>query len=180
MKPVVIGFSGKISSGKSTLVSTVANSLGFARASFGDYVRSVAGERGLDDSREQLQAVGESLVNGDVTQFCLSVLAQAGWLDGQPLIVDGIRHRQVLETMKQLVAPLPFLLVFVQTDEAVREERLRREEDIKQGWLQQIDAHSTEVQVQSVLSNLADLTVDGSKSIEELTREILYWAKGIS
>jgi cytidylate kinase len=175
MKAIVIGFSGGISSGKSTLSKSVANSLDIVRVSFGDRVRAIAREMGLSESREQLQALGESLIDKDLNQFCLSVLAQAEWRSSQSLIVDGIRHLQVLEMLRKLVDPLPMLLVYVRTEEAVRAERQLRREGMEQKQLQYIDNHSTETQVHNVLQNHSDLTVDGSQSVEEASQIILHW-----
>jgi cytidylate kinase len=175
MKAIVIGFSGGISSGKSTLSKSLANSLDIVRVSFGDRVRAIAKDMGLSESREQLQALGESLIDKDLDQFCLSVLTQAEWQSGQSLIVDGIRHLQVLEMVSQLVAPLPMLLVYVSTEEAVRVERQLSKEGMEQKQLQYIDTHSTEIQVHNVLQDHADLIVDGSISVEEASQIILNW-----
>jgi dephospho-CoA kinase len=77
MKPIVVGFAGSIASGKSTLSIEVASSLEWQRVSFGDYVRTVAQSQGLGDSREMLQAVGASLINQGMEQFCKAVLYSA-------------------------------------------------------------------------------------------------------
>ena len=85
MKPIVLAFAGAIRSGKSELSSGVAGTLGWARVSFGDYVREVAQQRGLDSTREALQAIGVSLIAEGWEQFCRSVLSQAHWQAGQPM-----------------------------------------------------------------------------------------------
>jgi adenylate kinase family enzyme len=177
MKPVVLGFAGSIASGKSTLSIEVALSLKWQRVSFGDYVRTVAQHQGLGESREVLQTVGASLVNRGIEQFCSSVLAQVNWKPGQPLVVDGIRHAEVVSTLHRLVTPSKLLLVFLAVNESIREARL-----IEKGLtycedLQQIETHSTEVQVQTVLSKMADLTVDSTRKIEELVKEIVTWVQ---
>ena len=175
MKPIVLGFAGSIASGKSTLSIEVAKALGWQRVSFGDYVRTVANCQGLRESREVLQAVGASLINQGVEQFCKSVLEQLNWKPGQPLVVDGIRHAEVVLTLRRLVAPSEFLLIFVMVNESTRETRLIEKGLTHWGQLQQIEAHSTEVQVQTVLLEMADLTVDNTREIKELVEEILMW-----
>ncbi|MFH7026652.1 MAG: AAA family ATPase [Heteroscytonema crispum UTEX LB 1556] len=177
MKPVVLGFAGSIASGKSTLSIEVALSLKWQRVSFGDYVRTVAQRQGLGESREVLQIVGASVVNQGIEQFCSSVLAQVNWKPGQPLVVDGIRHAEVVSTLHRLVTPSKLLLVFVAVNESIREARL-----IEKGLtycedLQHIETHSTEVQVQTVLSKMADFTVDSTRKIEELVKEIVTWVQ---
>lgn len=175
MKPIVLGFAGSIASGKSTLSVEVASSLGWECVSFGDYVRTVAQHQGLGTSREVLQSVGASLINQGMEQFCSSVLAQANWKPGQPLVVDGIRHVEVASMLRRLVAPSELLLVFVAVNESIREVRLIEKGLAQREELQQIEAHSTEAQVQTVLLGMADLIVDNTRTIKELVKEILTW-----
>jgi dephospho-CoA kinase len=54
MNPAVVGFSGRIASGKSAISKALAADIGCRRVSFGDYVRKVAAERGLAPTREAL------------------------------------------------------------------------------------------------------------------------------
>ncbi|MFP5274121.1 AAA family ATPase [Coleofasciculus sp.] len=175
MKPLVLGFSGKIASGKSILSTEVASCLGWQRVSFGDYVRSVAQRQGLGESREALQAVGVSLVDQGMEQFCRSVLSQVNWKPGQPLVVDGIRHAGIVPILRQIVAPLKLSLIFIAVNESTRNARLMDRGLTNWEQQQQIETHSTEAQVQTVLPAIADLTVDGNRTIEELVVEIVRW-----
>nr|MDZ8016369.1 AAA family ATPase [Nostoc sp. ZfuVER08] len=180
MKPVILGFAGSIASGKSTLSIEVASSLGWQRVSFGDYVQTVAQRQGLGESREALQAVGATLVNQGMEQFCRAVLAQVDWEPGQPLVVDGIRHAEILSTLRRLVAPSELFLVFVAVNDSTREARLiERGLTHREQW-QQFEAHSTETQVQTVLRAIADFTVDSTQKIEELVKEIVKWVQQLS
>lgn len=175
MKPIVLGFAGSIASGKSTLSTEVASSLSWQRVGFGDYVRTVAQRQGLGESREVLQAVGASLLNQGIEQFCGAVLKQVDWAPGQPLVVDGIRHAEIVSTLRRLVAPSELLLVFVTVNESTREARLiERGLTHREQW-QQFEAHSTEAQVQTVLREMADFTADSTQKIEELVKEIVTW-----
>lgn len=177
MKPIVLSFAGSIASGKSTLSIEVASSLGWQRVSFGDYVRTVAQRQGLGESREVLQAVGATLVNQGMEQFCRAVLAQVNWQPRQPLVVDGIRHAEVVSALRRLVAPSKLLLVFVAVNESTREARLIERGLTHQEQWQQFETHSTEAQVQTVLREMANLTVDSTRKIEELVKEIVMWVQ---
>ena len=137
---MILGFSGKIKSGKTTVAEAVASELGIARASFGDYVRSVAYERGLDkNDRDTLQNVGESLIQSGWTQFCTDVLEAANWRGGDSIVVDGIRHEQAIVTIKEITTPQPFRLVHVEVADELRLERLGK----NSSDLAKMDAHST-------------------------------------
>jgi hypothetical protein len=176
MTNTVLAFSGGIRSGKSTVSTGVAKALGCLRVSFGNYVRTITQLRGLEDCRKNWQAVGESLIQEDLNQFCAAVLAQAAWEPGGPLVVDGVRHVEVAEALKCLVSPSGLRLIYIHTDDESRERRFRdHSPDGKP--LGQLDQHSTEVQVKTELRRLADLVVDGTRPPEALIREIAAWAE---
>lgn len=177
MKPIVVGFAGSIASGKSTLSIEVASSLKWQRVSFGDYVRTVAQSQGRGGSREVLQAVGASLINQGMEKFCKAVLAQVNWQPGQPLVVDGIRHNEIIPVLRQIVTPLDFRLVFVGVNDLIREARLvERGLNNCEQW-QHFETHSTEEQVQTVLPAMANLTVNSTGKIKDLVLEIVMWVQ---
>lgn len=60
---IVVGFSGRIKSGKTTLSARVAELMGWPYTSFGDYVRKVARLRRRPELREILQEIGQELVD---------------------------------------------------------------------------------------------------------------------
>ena len=175
MKPIVLGFAGKIASGKSTLSKEISQHLGWQYISFGDYVRTVARSRNLEESREVLQNLGASLIDLGVEKFCQSVLAQVNWKPLQPLVIDGIRHVEVVKILRRIISPLEFRLVFICIDEKILNARLNERNIIHYQNYQDIETHSTEVQVQNLLPTIADLTVDGTKKTEELVQEIVSW-----
>ncbi len=174
MAAVVVGIIGKIRSGKSSLSRGLSEKLSWPFVSFGDEVRSVARQRGLDPSRETLQEIGEELVATSAQEFCEAVIAQAEWQPGQSLVIDGIRHLKIVEILRDLVRPSVLRLVYVKTADHVREGRLADELKDRQE-LSRIEHHSTEVQVGTILPSLADLVVDGAKPLNSLIREIRTW-----
>jgi len=175
LEPVVIGFAGRIGSGKSTLSMEVAKMLGWPRASFGDYLRSVAKGSGLDESREVLQELGASLIEKGVEDFCRAVLAHYKWSAGEPLVIDGIRHAEVVEALRKVVAPLEVRIVYVDVGDDKRLERLRRMDESMPGKFKEIESHSTEQQVKELLPALADLRLAGDRPVSELVSVIVDW-----
>lgn len=173
LEPCVVGFSGRTGSGKSTISERLARELAWPRASFGDFVRSVAKRRGLDsDSRPVLQAIGESLISEGWPKFCLDVLSATNWRSGSPLVVDGIRHVEAIGELTRIVAPLQFVHVHVALDEQIRADRLRQRsvEARQQG---EDESHSTEDAVRKHLPQVADLTIDGAASPESIVAEVI-------
>jgi cytidylate kinase len=176
---VVLGFSGKRGSGKSTISQSVADALDWRRAGFGDYVRGEAKRRYLDESLENLQAIGEELVTRGPETFCRAVLRQADWEPGDSLVVDGIRHAEIVAVLRAVIAPDQFRLVYISLAEDVREARLSERDNIPRGAGRGYDAHSTESQVES-LSRIADLVVDGNLPDSKITETIARWVQHTS
>ena len=122
--PKVVAFAGKIGSGKTTITKSLADLLAWPRASFGDYVREAARQRGMKDTREVLQVLGTEILRADPRNFCQSVLAHCGWNAGQNLLIDGLRHEETIEIIKGLTHATTVSIVFVKISEEVRLERL--------------------------------------------------------
>jgi hypothetical protein len=182
LAPAVVGFGGAALSGKSFLSLGIAERFGWKRASFGDYVRSVAEGRGLAANRENLQAVGEELVAGDVQGFCSAVLTRAGWQPGSSAAIDGVRHMNVVNALRELVAPLPFLLVVARASQTTRTRRLNERKHSAPGILEadtvaRISAHSTEREALAVLPAAADLTVNTDSGEVSVVEEVASWLR---
>lgn len=171
MGNTVVGFSGGIASGKSSLSSAVAQATGWPRTSFGGYVRNIAAQRGIEPTRENCQAIGEELIGADICRFCENVLAQVSWSPGEPLVIDGIRHLEVADLLAGMVGTTDFVLVYVELARAERGARLKSRDGEPQP-LEQFERHSTEAQV-SELRVRADLVVDGDRPIEQLTDAVV-------
>ena len=174
MKSIIIGFAGKISSGKTTISAAVAEALNWPRASFGDYVRGLARERGLEESREVLQEIGASLVENP-DEFCLSVLMLADWKPGQNLVVDGVRHVKIIDALRRVTKPSRVFLVFVKIDERVRKKRLLDDRNAGKQVALGYEAHTTEADVNTVLPAMADLMADGAHPVPDLVNQIVAW-----
>jgi dephospho-CoA kinase len=175
LEPMVLGLSGPSGTGKTTVAKAIARTLGWPLASFGDYVRTVARTQGLDDSsRDVLEGLGELLVEEDVERFCRSVLTHFKWKSGEPLVIEGIRHQQVAETLRKLAAPMDFRIVYLEVDDETRRLRLRqrgtREEEVAR-----MHEHPTERLVKEQIPQIADLTLPATKPVDELVKEIVNW-----
>lgn len=159
----IICFSGGIGSGKSTLSLELSKKIGWKATSFGNFLRNLAFERKLDPSRENLQFLGEEMISNGTDNFCNSVLRFCNWVQIENLIIDGIRHSEILESIKRTTKPSNVFLVYIELDLADRSSRLPEQEKNK---LAQYETHSTELQVKSNLKKLSDLIIDGNQSVD--------------
>lgn len=173
---IALGISGRIGSGKTSLAVVLAERLHCPRASFGDYVRSVATDRGLDaNQRDVLQEVGDDLIASGWDAFCSAVLASAGYSDGS-VVVDGIRHSDAAKTIRKLVAPTAWKLVAVESDDSIRRSRMaaRGVDDV---GTRQADAHPNEGEVAAVMAS-AGLTVSSDSTVADAAEVIMNWLTG--
>jgi hypothetical protein len=170
----VVALSGRIGSGKSSLAAAVAEQLGAPCVSFGDYVRRVALNLALDPTeREVLQDLGEFLVRYP-EPLCKKTLESVSYRPGHALVVDGLRHLEVIPPLRALVAPAELVLVHVVAPDSERERRARAGESVL-GDVHKLEKHSTEVQVLTLLPQEADIHVvnDGTRSVVEVAGEII-------
>ena len=177
MRSLILTFSGPIGSGKTTLSTRVAQFLEWKYVSFGDYIRDIAHQRGLGESREALQRLGASLIEEEGwDNFCNSVLAQVNWAAGQNVVLDGIRHIEALDSLQKITKPSEIFLVLLALSEPEPEARQASRDLI--GNLRQIEGHSTEEQVNTVLPQRADLIIDSRRDVQDLVDEVVQWVRG--
>lgn len=171
---MVIAFSGKIGSGKSAISTAVAQALHLPQASFGNYVRQQAQLQQLEPTRQQLQDLGEHLLQADAAGFCQAVLDQVPtWRNG--LVLDGIRHQAVLQLVRQLIVPQSLFHVHLTLEEEVRTQRVAQragELPADVAEKHRAAAHPTEQQATEILPRVADLVVDSASSLEEVVAQI--------
>jgi len=158
MNPI-IAFAGRMGAGKSSVSAAAAADLKWKFASFGGFVRKTATSRGVEHTRESLQAIGEELEASDPVKFCRVVLDDAGWQPDESAVVEGIRHVRIWETLKRLVAPQPIFLVYLDASEELRRARLQERGAREANDLAKAEAHSTERDVIAELPQLADLVL---------------------
>jgi len=160
---VVVTLSGAIGSRRSDLAAKLEAHLRWPRVKFSDYIKAmIAADGGDPENRIQLQSYGQKLVQNRLEEFVDGVLKMAqGWQRGGDLIVDGLRHVEVLVMLKQKVAPSRVLYVDVSVDPLRREEGAKNRGIIEQ-MLYRYDRDLTEAQLARILPAYADLKVDGT------------------
>ena len=166
----IVGVAGAIGSGKSELSRALADERGWSRVSFGGFVRGQAGARGVEPTRENLQALGEQLIDElGAQEFVRRVLSD--YVAADVLVVDGVRHLPVDDELRKISAQ--YLLIFVEVDDETRRRRLGDREGLEVD-LFAIDRHSTEREV-LLLRERADAIVDGADSARALERVCALW-----
>lgn len=174
---LAVAFAGKIGCGKTSVSNGIAGAVGWPRASFGDYVRQIAKGEGLTASRRNLQVVGTQLLERDMKNFCAAVLSSSGWQRPGSVVIDGLRHRETIPILQEIVSPAKLKIVFIKTTDEIRLQRLTRRDSAERAEIRAAEAHSSEQQVSSALQDVADLVIDGDRPIQDILREVVAWLR---
>ena len=167
MQPMGVGLAGPIASGKTTIGRELAGSLDIAFGSFGKVVRKIARSKGISESREHLQWLGQQLVEQGPVQLCRDVLDDAGWQPGTSVVIEGFRHLSIVDAMRKLVRPVPFRLVYIDVD--LRTELART--SLSDAAMKRYRSDPTEIQLPN-LKNIADLCVSGVSPVNQAVSKI--------
>jgi hypothetical protein len=83
-----------------------------------------------------------------------------------PMIVDGVRHLAIVEALRKLASPAPFILVHVDASPEFRKRHLRKDGITTDADLQRMDAHPTEREVSDV-AKLADISLRAESGVSD-------------
>ena len=174
----LFAFSGPIGSGKSNVSQLFAATIGGTWNSFGNAVRTVAVERGVPTDREGLQRLGAELVANERSSFCRRVVGQPSSDSEKPVVIDGLRHFEILEELRVVANPRNVVCVYVDAPLAIRLQRVNARDGLSADQLAKLQKHSTEVEVEQRLKSIADFCADNQSSPQQCVESILSWAKG--
>ncbi|MDP2301914.1 MAG: AAA family ATPase [Ignavibacteria bacterium] len=162
---MIIGISGRINSGKTTLAKYLSKSFEWKCVGFGDYIRYIIKEKNVTETRENLQKFGQSLVDNHLDSFCRGILNFIEWDGKENLIIEGIRHTSVLNKIKELSGDEEFLFVYISTS---NNQLMSRKNQLSTKQLgEKYEQHKMEIETIFELPKLADVLIDGESSIEE-------------
>jgi hypothetical protein len=120
---------------------------------------------------ENLLDVGQSLIEREPAQFCRRTIDATGWAGKAPLVIEGLRHEQIVPYLRQLVSPHHLIRVHIAVPREVRQERVEERGD--EIDLAQVEAHAAEVQVNSILAEAADLSIDGTLTPDDICSKVI-------
>jgi len=169
----IIAFAGLKKSGKTTLAKRLAVILAVPMASFGDQVRKEALRRGLANASDKdLQTLGSELVKTNAKRFCQAVLDDADFQPGQGLILDGIRHVEIIPVIEVLTGAKTLSLIYVESSISDR----KRRSSLTDRELAEIDSHLVERDA-PLLKSKADLVLDTSAHGDQSFIRLLRWVE---
>jgi len=174
---MILGISGPYAAGKGEVIAYLRER-SFYVLSLSDVIRQELARQGLEETRERMIEAGNALrsENGP------AVLAErlvAQLLPDRNYVIDSVRHSAEVNALR--AADPQFKLVWVDGDEAIRLERIRRRgrggdpltlEDLQRLEGREQGGDDPAGQQLAAVRQLADFTLDNSGSLEELHREV--------
>lgn len=122
-----------------------------------------------------MQRLGAKLIEDDIYSFCEKVLSQTKWKPGEPLIIDGIRHIEVADTLSKIIKPSRLFLIYLEAAESIVKSRIGNEKFLN---AKKVASHSTEIQVEKVLKHRCHLVIDSGDSLDRSEKKIIdYYNK---
>jgi cytidylate kinase len=165
---LAVSFSGQIASGKTHVSQELSNLLGWSRVGFSDVLRLLLRRAGVSQpTREQLQDLGQSLVARDSDEFCRQVLAQASFIAGGNILIDGVRHSDIQMRLRKLVEPSKAILIHLSPDEAIVAERIKNR-GVSGAELRRAEGHIVESELRQTLPEFADYTINSGRPSQEV------------
>lgn len=162
---LVITLSGGIGSRRSDLAGKLEERLAWPRVKFSDLIRQRIAEAGENASNRLLQQqYGQRLVQYHLEAFVSGTLAMApGWAKAGNLIVDGLRHVEVLLTLRRMVSEAGSSVFYLHVKaNPLEREVSARDRGIQEQDMFRYDHALSEAQMNRILPAYADLEVDGT------------------
>lgn len=177
---VVITLSGGFGSRRSKLAEKLEERLGYPRVKFSDYIKDMIAEDGENQADRLLQQqYGQKLVQNQLDGFVAGVLDRSpGWRDNGNLIVDGLRHVEVLLTLRRQIGPSTLFYVHVKAD-PLRREEAAIERGIPEQNMFRYDRALSEAQMNRILPAYANMEVEGSLGFSINVDEIVQHISGL-
>lgn len=124
MKKIILGFVGKLSSGKGTIAKYLQEKHQAEVVMFSQSLRDVLDRFYLPQTRDNMQAVSRGLREALGQDVIARVVAQDAQTAASAIVaVDGVRRPMDIVFLKELPG---FALVFVDTEQKVRHERMTK------------------------------------------------------
>lgn len=170
--PEIIGLIGPIRAGKSTVTKYLVERYGYAQASNSDVLRKILVDIGLDQTRDNLGALGDSIFgifgNDLIARYRVENLCLGR------IVVDGIRYPEELVRYSKVPG---FRLLGVDASAGARFERSVRDSDqfkdkeLTRDKFEEMKFARSEAEVPQLLLK-ADRVVYNDGSVEQLQLEV--------
>ncbi|MHA2248308.1 MAG: deoxynucleotide monophosphate kinase family protein [Candidatus Hodarchaeales archaeon] len=163
---LLLGITGQMGSGKSTVGSYLASKYGFKRLRISGKMREIAKELDIQPSRDFLQGIGQ-FMRGFDDDVWVKYVGQKVQNSSSPIVIDDIRRENEIKYLCQV----GFKFIRVESSSLDRKNRIEKRSHIKisdNEW-ERWASHSTEIQVPFLQ---VDYIITNNETIEYLEKRI--------
>ncbi|MDA9554653.1 ATP-binding protein [Pelobium sp.] len=163
---------GRICSGKSSLAKLLSESLHIPKASFGGYLANLAPQLNLEANRENLQNLGQSLIDKNADKFLEDVIIYSG--SSEEMIFEGVRHEIIKEKIEQISQST--ISFYIEVSQEVRYKRCIERQGINISYNDFCieDGHLVEKEIESLKKNCNHF-LDGNQTLLILKEKIINY-----
>lgn len=163
---------GRIGSGKSAVSALLASDLSIQVVSFGDYVRHVARRHSQPTTRSALQDLGDGLYQQMGASGLLeATLDMAGVASDETVIIDGVRHIEVLTEIRRRAGKTVALYLDVSSEERYQRRKSQGHTELSWEEFVAVDGHLVEAGI-GPLMDQCDFVIDASKPLDLLQKDL--------
>lgn len=171
---LVIGLSGSIGSGKTTVSEHLQNNYGASKRGYSQILMDILDRLYLPHEREYLQKIGASLRDS----LCEDVIVNAFQKDlekdsSEIIVIDGIRYMNEVDMLRRFENNI---LLFIDAPVEMRYERCRRrgekgEDRISFEEFLMAENRETERQIPEI-KKVAEYVIENTGTLEELLKRV--------
>ena len=122
---ITIGITGTLGAGKGAVVEYLKGTYGFSHYSARAFIVEEIQRRGLPVDRDSMTLVGNALRSEHHAGYIIEELYNQAVSSGQNVIIESIRTKGEIETLKGKVKDIHFYLLAVDADQYTRYERIK-------------------------------------------------------
>jgi dephospho-CoA kinase len=164
---MLIGITGKIGSGKSTISKYIETKYGVRRLSTSELLKSILISKDIEPSREKLQEIGDNVIRTIGGSGFMAIMLV--YLPPGNYQIDSIRHLEALQYMKKKYGR-DFVNIFVHTTEDIRYSRTEKQYG-SFGYFKKIDNANTEKEIELIKSQ-SDFIINNDNSFSNVEIQI--------
>ncbi len=155
----VFGFCARAKGGDKEVAREWSRRLHVPLLSFGQWLKEKAEKAGALPTRRVLQQMGQEMIQTQgALEFCLEVLGKLPGsvsIPNEKFVIEGIRHAEVLQSLKSLIGEDHFVLVHIERPEGERRLLLIEDEKVPPGEVDAVMNDPTEQEITNVAGHAA-------------------------
>jgi dephospho-CoA kinase len=164
---MIIGLSGKIDSGKTTVAEYFETKYGFQILSTSKMLKSILDSQNLEINRENLQKIGKELI--DVVGGSGFIAIMLEYLPPGNYVIEAIRHKDAFNFLRKKFGN-DYYHIHIDTDENIRYSR-RKDRYNPINHYRKVERADTELEINE-LKNLANFIVINDGNFEDMNSQI--------